>query len=196
MSQTRNPLDLNGTAFDPDQYLRRVLKVGECGYCFLVQGIAFWRLEEWRSTFVCNPSTASESINQAIAQCQCWVPYSFDESINQSIEQATLNSFGVEYFSFCCSVYRKKHYRTWSKRKSSCNNKSSHWDSDMQTLVYENYNKFITATDTIRKAGELCLCAFPSVLEFMCFLYFCFYLGVADEAWFRTDGAGDGEVGG
>ena len=24
-------------------------------------------------------------------------------------------------------------------------------DSDMQTLVYENYNKFISATDTIRK---------------------------------------------
>ena len=24
-------------------------------------------------------------------------------------------------------------------------------DSDMQTLVYENYNKFIAATDTIRK---------------------------------------------
>jgi hypothetical protein len=23
--------------------------------------------------------------------------------------------------------------------------------SDMQTLVYENYNKFISATDTIRK---------------------------------------------
>jgi len=23
-------------------------------------------------------------------------------------------------------------------------------DSDMQTLVYENYNKFISATDTIR----------------------------------------------
>lgn len=27
-------------------------------------------------------------------------------------------------------------------------------DSDMQTLVYENYNKFISATDTIRKVGE------------------------------------------
>ena len=26
-------------------------------------------------------------------------------------------------------------------------------DSDMQTLVYENYNKFISATDTIRKAS-------------------------------------------
>lgn len=26
-----------------------------------------------------------------------------------------------------------------------------HLDSDMQTLVYENYNKFILATDTIRK---------------------------------------------
>lgn len=28
-------------------------------------------------------------------------------------------------------------------------------DSEMQTLVYENYNKFISATDTIRKVREL-----------------------------------------
>lgn len=28
-------------------------------------------------------------------------------------------------------------------------------DSSMQTLVYENYNKFIGATDTIRKVGLL-----------------------------------------
>ena len=27
-------------------------------------------------------------------------------------------------------------------------------DSDMQTLVYENYNKFISATDTIRKVSN------------------------------------------
>jgi hypothetical protein len=27
-------------------------------------------------------------------------------------------------------------------------------DSDMQTLVYENYNKFISATDTIRKVKQ------------------------------------------
>jgi len=27
--------------------------------------------------------------------------------------------------------------------------------SDMQTLVYENYNKFISATDTIRKVNYL-----------------------------------------
>jgi hypothetical protein len=27
--------------------------------------------------------------------------------------------------------------------------------SDMQTLVYENYNKFISATDTIRKVSGL-----------------------------------------
>ena len=27
-------------------------------------------------------------------------------------------------------------------------------DSDMQTLVYENYNKFISATDTIRKVNK------------------------------------------
>lgn len=27
--------------------------------------------------------------------------------------------------------------------------------SDMQTLVYENYNKFISATDTIRKVVQI-----------------------------------------
>ena len=27
-------------------------------------------------------------------------------------------------------------------------------DSEMQTLVYENYNKFISATDTIRKVTD------------------------------------------
>lgn len=32
-------------------------------------------------------------------------------------------------------------------------------DSDMQTLVYENYNKFISATDTIRKVIRVNLCA-------------------------------------
>lgn len=30
--------------------------------------------------------------------------------------------------------------------------------SDMQTLVYENYNKFISATDTIRKVNLLRFC--------------------------------------
>jgi hypothetical protein len=30
-------------------------------------------------------------------------------------------------------------------------------DSDMQTLVYENYNKFIAATETIRQVSALCL---------------------------------------
>ena len=28
-------------------------------------------------------------------------------------------------------------------------------DSEMQTLVYENYNKFISATDTIRKVTNI-----------------------------------------
>lgn len=32
--------------------------------------------------------------------------------------------------------------------------------SDMQTLVYENYNKFISATDTVRKVCYLCCIVF------------------------------------
>lgn len=41
--------------------------------------------------------------------------------------------------------------------------------SDMQTLVYENYNKFISATDTIKKVT-----VFVSVLMLsdVCFLVF------------------------
>lgn len=49
-------------------------------------------------------------------------------------------------------------------------------DSDMQTLVYENYNKFISATDTIRKVCDhmqnlrflltvLLQCVYHSVVE-------------------------------
>ena len=31
-------------------------------------------------------------------------------------------------------------------------------DSEMQTLIYENYNKFISATDTVKKVGSLPFC--------------------------------------
>ena len=39
--------------------------------------------------------------------------------------------------------------------------------SDMQTLVYENYNKFISATDTIRKVFS----------SHMLLLFYYFYYG-------------------
>lgn len=34
--------------------------------------------------------------------------------------------------------------------------------SEMQTLVYENYNKFISATETVRKVGD-----FRKILSFL-----------------------------
>lgn len=34
--------------------------------------------------------------------------------------------------------------------------------SDMQTLVYENYNKFISATDTIKKVLKLNIYQYPA----------------------------------
>ena len=57
----------------------------------------------------------------------------------------------------------------------------------MQTLVYENYNKFITATDTIRQVST---CTFAKRLR-------CIFLVsvlLLDEARLRRDGAGDGET--
>ena len=44
-------------------------------------------------------------------------------------------------------------------------------DSDMQTLVYENYNKFISATDTIRKVGNF----------FTFLLHVCWYKSFIDS---------------
>jgi Vps51/Vps67. len=38
--------------------------------------------------------------------------------------------------------------------------------SDMQTLVYENYNKFISATDTIKKVSLL-LTSFNEVVQYL-----------------------------
>jgi Vps51/Vps67 len=37
-------------------------------------------------------------------------------------------------------------------------------DSDMQTLVYENYNKFIAATETIRN-DLICTCYLVKISE-------------------------------
>ncbi|GAV08752.1 hypothetical protein RvY_18400 [Ramazzottius varieornatus] len=74
MAHSNNPLDLNGTSFDPDQYLRKVLT---------------------------------------------------EEALPDLIEHE------IEMQQQIKSL-----------------------DSDMQTLVYENYNKFITATDTIRQMKQ------------------------------------------
>jgi hypothetical protein len=60
-------------------------------------------------------------------------------------------------------------------------------DSDMQMLVYENYNKFISATDTIRKMKgdvetmetemdqlvSICACYLPSLcFRILCLLHY------------------------
>ena len=39
-------------------------------------------------------------------------------------------------------------------------------DSEMQTLVYENYNKFISATDTIRKVSASTCIIFILIIIF------------------------------
>lgn len=49
---------------------------------------------------------------------------------------------------FCCQEYS---LNKLIETESSLIRQIQDLDSDMQTLVYENYNKFILATDTIRK---------------------------------------------
>lgn len=60
--------------------------------------------------------------------------------------------------------------------------------SDMQTLVYENYNKFISATDTIRKVSLL---FFTKLLD----LFLIFNFEYLDESRLQGNGRQYGSVG-
>jgi hypothetical protein len=63
--------------------------------------------------------------------------------------------------------------------------------SDMQTLVYENYNKFISATDTIRKVPHpfIFVCYIIFALWFIYFLIamiLCCGSGKNSHGWWET----------
>ena len=69
---------------------------------------------------------------------------------------ATLDPCDINGAHFKPDVYlgkliREKSLTELMDKESEMLRQIKSLDSDMQTLVYENYNKFISATDTIRK---------------------------------------------
>ncbi|CAG8721631.1 16049_t:CDS:2, partial [Cetraspora pellucida] len=59
------------------------------------------------------------------------------------------SAFEAEHY--CNVILTEKHLSGLIQRDNDLSTEIRQLDGDMKTLVYENYNKFISATDTIRK---------------------------------------------
>ena len=95
-SQLRDPFDINSSTFDPDMFLKRLIKV-KLSFFFVVDRIEI-------------------------------------------------------FFLIDCDVYvKEKTLPEIMDIENDIVRETRKLDSEMQTLVSENYNKFISATDTIRK---------------------------------------------
>ena len=83
---------------------------------------------------------------------------------------------------YVASLLQYKSLEELVQRGNSMVSEIKSLDSDMQMLVYENYNKFISATDTIRamkhRVQVFCSCSAPlpfprPVTPFYAVLFFC-----------------------
>eukprot|EP00736_Rhodelphis_marinus_P010941 Rmarinus@m.17249 len=76
---------------------------------------------------------------------------SFDDELNCDDEKAlNIDTHGFDPKDFVDTILKKYNLPALLEKKSQLSNEVKTLDSDMQMLVYENYNKFISATDTIR----------------------------------------------
>ena len=62
-----------------------------------------------------------------------------------------INGPGFEAEAYLARLLRERTLTDLMREEEQMVHHIRSLDSDMQTLVYENYNKFISATDTIRK---------------------------------------------
>lgn len=61
----------------------------------------------------------------------------------------------MKHFLVSCFIFKESTLRQVMDHENEIIKDTQTLHSDMQTLVYENYNKFISATDTIRKVGSM-----------------------------------------
>jgi hypothetical protein len=64
-----------------------------------------------------------------------------------------INSQGFMPEAYMSKLIKEKSLTELMDKESEMERHIKTLDSDMQTLVYENYNKFISATDTVRKVN-------------------------------------------
>ena len=79
--------------------------------------------------------------------------YGLNEDIQGggTLDPCDINGAHFKPDVFLGKLIREKSLTELMDKESEMLRQIKSLDSDMQTLVYENYNKFISATDTIRK---------------------------------------------
>ncbi|CAG8452606.1 7308_t:CDS:10 [Scutellospora calospora] len=69
----------------------------------------------------------------------------------KKVDPLDINNSAFEAEHYCNVLLTEKHLSELMQRDNDLSTEIRQLDGDMKTLVYENYNKFISATDTIRK---------------------------------------------
>ena len=76
-----------------------------------------------------------------------------DKAGGASLDPCDIDGAHFKPDMFLGKLIREKSLTELMDKESEMLRQIRSLDSDMQTLVYENYNKFISATDTIRKVS-------------------------------------------
>ena len=74
-----------------------------------------------------------------------------DQDGGASLDPCDIDGAHFKPDSYLSKLIQEKSLTELMDKESEMLRQIRSLDSDMQTLVYENYNKFISATDTIRK---------------------------------------------
>lgn len=103
--------------------------------------------------------------------------YGIDEEKpgSTTIDPCDIDGAHFKHDVFLNKLIREKSLTELMDRETDVLRQIRALDSEMQTLVYENYNKFISATDTIRKVSKYLL----SKIELFSFFTY-FYKHVMD----------------
>ena len=77
-------------------------------------------------------------------------------SFESKTDSLDINSPGFVAEAYMSKLIKEKTLTELMDKETEMEKHIKTLDSDMQTLVYENYNKFISATDTVRKVTAFC----------------------------------------
>lgn len=80
--------------------------------------------------------------------------YGIEKSGGATLDPCDINGAHFEADTYLSNLIKQRSLTELMDEETKMVTQIRALDSDMQTLVYENYNKFISATDTIRKVGN------------------------------------------
>ena len=76
------------------------------------------------------------------------------DSVDKAADQYDINGPRFKPDAYLSKLLKERSLTELMDKETEMDRHIRSLDSNMQTLVYENYNKFISATDTIEKVGD------------------------------------------